>query len=87
MRQQSYPLGIAIKNGGGRKLKQDRHIRSERAKRRAFKAQSEKLIRRFERTHGIAVDPDTFLELSEKDPLLAQLGKQLVEMRSRFLGV
>lgn len=80
------PHGIAIKNARGRKTKENRHIRSGRGKRRAFKAQSERLIRQFERTHGIAVQSDTFLELSKSNLELAKLGRQLVTLRKRILG-
>jgi hypothetical protein len=86
MNLQSYPVGLAIKNGGGRKTKQNRHIRSERAKRRAFKVQSEKLICRFERIHGIAVHPDMFRELSKKTLVSRSWGNSLWTYGCTFWG-
>lgn len=86
MNLKTYPLGIALKNGGGRKVKQDRHIRSARQRRKAFKAESEKVIQKFERMHGISVNPEIFLELTMTNPHLAQLGRQLVMLRHKFLG-
>ena len=70
----SYPVEIAIHGQGGRKTRGNGHIRSDRQRRRAFKAESERIICKFERTHGVTIDPRTFVEMADR---------QLVELASQ----
>ena len=78
MRQQSYPLGLAIKNGGGRKVKQDRHIRSARQRRKAFeKAKDALLTAAWKRWgHGDNVPPEVDASLRAK----------IARLREKYLG-
>jgi hypothetical protein len=40
----SYPIAIAIKGSGGRKVKQDRNVRSARQRRKAYEKHERALI-------------------------------------------
>lgn len=86
----TYPLGIAIKNGGGRKTKENRHIRSERGKRRAFLSEASKIRAAYERKTGIKVPDDlTDEELdarSLRDPDFAAMRKKVYNLREYWLG-
>lgn len=81
----SYPVEIAIHGQGGRKTRGNGHIRSDRQRRRAFKAESERIICKFERTHGVTIDPRTFVEMAAKDPRVAALGNQLKDLRAKYM--
>lgn len=85
---QTYPLGIALKAAGGRKTKENRHIRSARQRRKAFEIETERLMRQYEQEKDVCLDvsPERFWEMAARDTCLAALGAQLVDLRIKYLG-
>lgn len=67
-----YPIGIAIQGAGGRKFKQDRHVRSARARRRAFEKRQTALIAAAWKRWG-SVDAMPLEEQAKLDHEIARL--------------
>ncbi|WHZ35476.1 hypothetical protein [Sagittula sp. MA-2] len=86
----SYPLGIALKGAGGRKTKDNRHIRSSRSKYRAFRAEVRKLVGHYQRKTGFKVSAAmTDEELDERsalDPDFAIMRDKVFAIRAKYLG-
>lgn len=69
---QTYPLGIALKGAGGRKTKQDRHIRSARQRRKAYKKEQDALLLAVWKHWG-DLDKMPLAEQAKVDALLSRL--------------
>ncbi len=87
---QAYPLGIAIKGAGGRKTKENRHIRSSRARRRAFWSEVEKLVKQYNRKSGkpapVNIDDEELERRAAADPDFAELRNKVFDVRMKYLG-
>lgn len=90
MNMQSYPLNIALKNAGGRKTKANRHVRSARAKRRAFQSQAGKVVAQYQKKTGDKVPFELsdaeLIEWSARDADFAKLSQRVFELRWKWLG-
>lgn len=84
----SYPIAIAIHGQGGRKTRGNTHIRTTRQRRKALISEGDKLVRKFQRAHGIKVDvaSDYFWEMCEIDPRFAELNAGLYALRKKYVG-
>lgn len=86
----AYPLGIALKGSGGRKTKENRHIRSSRSRRRAFWSEVEKLVKQFNRKTGkpapVNIDDEELERRAAADPDFAELRDKVFAARERYLG-
>lgn len=85
----AYPLGIAIKGAGGRKTKENRHIRSSRSRRRAFWSEVEKLVKQYNRKTGkpapVKIDNKELERRAASDPDFAELRDKVFALRERYL--
>ncbi|MEP3441208.1 MAG: hypothetical protein ABJN72_07010 [Sulfitobacter sp.] len=74
----SFPLGIALQNGSGRKARQNRHIRTSRQRRKVFDKMQNALIVAAWKRWG---DPDA-MPADERE----KLHKQIACLRQEYIG-